>query len=111
VRVIEIRSYRLRAGSRARFHQLVSEQSLPLMLAWGIDVVAFGPSLHDDGGYYLIRAFADLADLQATQTAFYASPGWRNGPREAIVELIVADSDVVLAVSAAAVEALRGDDV
>lgn len=107
MRVIEIRSYRLQAGGRARFHQLVSEQSLPLMLAWGIDVVAFGPSLHDECGYYLIRAFADLADLQARQASFYASSGWRTGPREAIVELIVADSDAVLAVSAEAVESLR----
>lgn len=111
MRLIEIRSYRLQAGSRARFHQLVSEQSLPLMLAWGIDVLAFGPSLHDDCGYYLIRAFANLADLQTRQAAFYASPAWCSGPRAAIVELIVADSDVVLALSAAAVEALRADDV
>ena len=108
MRLIEFRSYRLKPGSRLMFHQLLSDQSLPLMLAFGLDVVAFGPSLHDDCGYFLIRAFDDLADLEASQAAFYASPGWRSGPREAIVELIEADSNTVLSLSAAAIAALRG---
>ena len=29
----------------------------------GIDVVAFGPSLHDEDAYYLMRAYASLEDL------------------------------------------------
>ena len=107
MRVIEIRSYRLRAGSRERFHQLVEHQSLALMQAWGIDVLRFGPSLDDACGYYLMRAFTDLAELNSTQAAFYASPGWREGPRAAIIELIESDSNVVLALSEAAIDALR----
>lgn len=105
--VIEIRSYRLVPGGRDRFHQLVSQQSLPLMRACGIDVVAFGPSLHDTEGYFLIRAFHDVAELGAAQAAFYASPAWRDGPREAIVGLIASDSDVVMALSPDRIDALR----
>lgn len=107
MRVVEIRSYRLAPGSAERFHQLVHQQSLPLMQNWGIDVLAFGPSLGDGCDYYLIRAFADLAALEAQQTAFYASPGWRNGPREAIIALIESDHNVVMALSEVAIEALR----
>ncbi|MDN3578345.1 NIPSNAP family protein [Chitinimonas viridis] len=105
--VIEIRSYRLVPGSGDRFHQLISQQSLPLMLAWGIDVLDFGPSLHDRDCYFLIRAFQDLTNLEAVQAAFYASPNWRNGPREAIVSLIASDSNVVIEMSHDRVEALR----
>lgn len=105
--LIEIRSYRLVPGSRDRFHQLVNQQSLPLMLAWGMDVVNFGPSLHDAEGYFLIRAFRDMADLEVAQASFYASPAWRNGPREAIVGLIAADSHVVMELSLDRIEALR----
>lgn len=105
--VIEIRSYRLLPGSRDRFHQLVSQQSLPLMLDGGIDVVDFGPSLHDADSYFLIRAFRDLADLDAAQAAFYASAAWRQGPREAIVRLIASDSNVVMEMSHERIEALR----
>ncbi len=105
--VIEIRSYRLVPGRRDRFHQLVSQQSLPLMLDCGIDVVDFGPSLHDADGYFLIRAFRDVAKLEVDQAAFYASPAWRKGPREAIVSLIASDSNVVMEMSHERVEALR----
>nr|WP_315490876.1 NIPSNAP family protein [uncultured Rhodoferax sp.] len=107
MRVVEIRSYRLTPGSAERFHQLVRQHSLPLMQDWGIDVLAFGPSLDDGCGYFLIRAFTNLAELQAQQAAFYASPGWRNGPREAIMALIESDRNVVMALGEVAIDALR----
>ncbi|MDT8991327.1 NIPSNAP family protein [Curvibacter sp. APW13] len=109
--VVEIRSYRLNLGSRDRFHELVCQQSLPLMLEWGMDVVDLGPSLHDADSYFLMRAYHDLTHLQATQAAFYASSAWRNGPREAIVAMIAADSNVVLALSPDRIEALRNRSI
>ena len=105
--VVEMRSYRLVPGSRERFHQLVSQRSLPLMLDWGMDVLDYGPSLHDADSYFLMRAFDDLAHRQTAQATFYASPAWRNGPREAIVGLIASDSQVVMELSADRVQALR----
>lgn len=105
--VIEIRSYRLKPGSRDRFHQWVQHHSLPLMQEWGMDVVDLGPSLHDADSYFLIRAFRDMAALEAEQAAFYASPGWRQGPREAIVSLIATDCNVVTEIDADRLEALR----
>lgn len=105
--VIELRSYRLLRGSRDRFHQVVCQESLPLMRDWRIDVVDFGPSLHDADSYFLIRAFDDLASLEAAQASFYASPAWRNGPREAIVSLIASDSNAVMELSHERIEALR----
>ena len=105
--VVEIRSYRLVPGSRDRFHQLVGQHSLPLMLDWGLDVLDYGPSLHDADSYFLMRAFHDLTHLQTTQAAFYASPAWRHGPREAIVGLIASDSNVVLEMGHDRIGALR----
>ena len=106
MRVIEIRSYRITEGGREQFHHLVCQHSLPLMQEWGISVLGFGPSLNDMSSYYLIRAFSDLVDLEATQAAFYASPAWRSGPRDAILALIESDSNVVMELSEAAIEAL-----
>jgi hypothetical protein len=34
-RVVEIRTYRLKPGAKARFHQLVLTQSLPLLQRFG----------------------------------------------------------------------------
>jgi hypothetical protein len=108
MRVVEFRTYRLKPGSREQFHRLLIEKSVPLMQHWGIDVLGYGPSMHDTSSYYLTRSFADLADLEALQAAFYASADWRCGPRKAIVDLIESDSNVVMALRAAAIDALRG---
>ncbi|MFO1250263.1 MAG: NIPSNAP family protein [Inhella sp.] len=106
-RVLEIRSYRLQPGSRAEFHRLMAEHSAPLLRAWGMDVVRFGPSLHEPDAYFLMRAFDSLAHLEQSQAAFYATPAWRQGPREAIVSRIVSDANTVVELPERAIEALR----
>lgn len=105
--VIEIRSYKLRPGGSKLFHALVAEQSVPLHRAAGIDVVAYGASLHDADAYFLIRAFESLEHLQRSLDSFYASPAWRQGPRESILALIESDANAVLSLSAQAIESLR----
>lgn len=106
-RLLEIRSYVLKPGSGATFHGLVSGPSAQLMRAWGMDVVAFGQSVQQPDAYWLMRAFDDLAHLQASQDAFYATEAWRKGPREAIVSLIESSADSVLWLAPEAVEAIR----
>jgi hypothetical protein len=94
--VIEIRTYKLKPGSGEAFHRTVVEESLPMLERWGVDVVAFGPSLDDDDSYYLIRSYPSLDEKQRSQDAFYGSDEWRYGPREAIVSRIESDISVVL---------------
>jgi hypothetical protein len=74
---------------------------------WNVDVVAFGPSPHDQDSYYLIRRYESLADRERSQDAFYGSGEWRKGPREAIVSLIVSDTSIVLELEEAIVQGLR----
>jgi hypothetical protein len=106
-RCIEIRTYKLKPGSGARFHELVSDESAPLLAAADIDVVAFGRSLDHPDGYYLIRAYESIEHLRSSQESFYASAAWRQGPRAAIVDCIEADANAVLWLTVQAVEALR----
>ena len=105
-RLVEVRSYKLKPGSGDRFHDLASNQSIP-MLHGKMDVVAFGPSLHEPDTYFLIRSYESLEELRSSQEAFYGSAAWKQGPREAIVELIESDATVVFWMSAEAVEAMR----
>lgn len=106
-RLVEIRSYELKPGTQATFHALVSERSVPLLRAAQMDVVAFGPCVHDANGYVLIRAYDSVEHLQTSQDAFYASDAWRQGPREAIVACIERDANATLWLAASAVEAIR----
>ena len=106
-RLVEIRTYKLKPGSGAAFHALVANQSVPLLAQWGMEVIAFGQSEHDPDAYYLIRAYESMEHLRLSQEAFYASPAWRQGPREAIVSLIEADANAVLWLSPEAIAAIR----
>ena len=107
MRILEIRSYELLSGARDEYDRLFREEAAPLLRKHGIDVVAVGPSLGDPNGYFLMRAFDDLADRQHREDAFYASAEWRLGPREAVIEKIVTYTDAVLALDDDLIEAIR----
>ncbi len=94
--VIEILTLNLKPNTREKFHQLYVTQSLPLLRKWEINVLAHGPSIHDEDSYFVIRLFKNLADRQALEDAFYTSDDWRKGPRESILALIEHESYVVV---------------
>ena len=104
---VEIRSYNLKPGTRARFHQIVTEQALPMVRRAKIDVVANGASLHDDNSYFLIRAFQSLKERQKQEDSFYNSEEWKQGPRQAILDCIESYTTVVIQLDDAGLAALR----
>jgi hypothetical protein len=106
-RLVEIRAYRLKPGTRAGFHAAASERALPMVRAFGMDVVAHGPVPNDPNGYFLVRSFASLAELTAQEDEFYGSAQWREGPREALVSRIETYVDTLLWLSPAAIDDLR----
>ncbi len=106
-RLVEIRSYQLHPGQGAALHEAVRTRAVPMLRAWGTEVVAFGPSPHAPDTYCLIRAYDSLADREARQAAFYGSDEWRQGPREAIVGAIASYLDTVLWLDDAGVAALK----
>jgi hypothetical protein len=104
---IEIRSLNLKPGTREEFHRLYIEEALPLLKRWNFDVVAHGPSLHDENSYYVIRRFDSLAQREQSEDAYYASDDWRQGPRERILALIENYTDIVLELDEDTVQRLR----
>ena len=106
-RIVEIRSYKLKPASRERFHELVVTKSLRLLHAWHMEVVAYGPSLDDADGYFVIRVYDNLEHLRASQQAFYDSDDWCKGPRQSIIDLIETDWNAVLWLTPEAVDAIR----
>jgi NIPSNAP len=108
--LVEFRSYKLKPGSGSTFHDLVVNQSMPLLREHGTEVVAFGQSADDaddPDAYFLVRAYDSLDHRRASQGAFYSSVAWTSGPRRAIVDLIDTHWDVVVWLTPAAVDALR----
>jgi hypothetical protein len=108
--LLEIRSYNLKPGTLDEFHRLVVEQSVAMLHRWGVDVVAYGQSPHDPDSYFLMRAYADDAERQTSQDAFYGSDEWRGGPRQAILDCIESDATISLELDEATINGLRGED-
>ena len=106
-RIVEIRTFNLKPGTRSEFHRLAHEVAAPMQRRWKIDVVACGPSVHDDNSYYVIRAWPTLADRQRTEEAFYSSNGWNEGPRDEVMRRIESYTTIVLPLDAVTVEGLR----
>ena len=104
---VEIRSYNLKPGMREEFHRLFIEEAFPMLKRWNVDVVTYGPSLHDEDSYYLIRRYDSLDQREESENAFYGSDEWRQGPREAILSLIENYTEIVLELDEVTVHGLR----
>ena len=96
--LVEICSLNLKSGTRNEFHRLYIEEALPRLKRWNFDVVAHGPSLHDENIYYVIRRYESLSQREQMEKAYYASDDWRHGPREALLASIESYVDLVLEV-------------
>lgn len=106
MKLIEIRTYKLKPGAAERF-VAVFQDALPLVRKSGMDVVAFGRSDHEHESFYLIRAYNDHAHLKAQQDSFYSSDAWRNGPREPLIACLDDYLNTLVWLSEQSVEDLR----
>lgn len=107
MRIVELLQYTLEPGTGQEFHLVMVEISAHLHHQAGIDVVAFGCSLHDEDSYYLLRAFDDIEHMKASQEAFYGSEAWQKGPRQAIIERIKASVKSVMNLPETVIDGLR----
>ncbi|WP_379320262.1 hypothetical protein [Paenibacillus puldeungensis] len=85
----------------------MKEMSVPLHIKNGIDIVAYGNSLHDPNAYYLIRSFESLVHLNLTLDSFYKSEAWRNGRRMDIIERICTSLKTVVSLSPDAIAEIK----
>ena len=105
--MVEIRSYNLKPGTRDRFHQLFLKEALPMLRRWKVDVVSYGPSLHDQDSYFLMRAFSSIEQRQKDEDAFYGSQEWIKGPRERVLADIDSYTTIVISLDEATLQGLR----
>lgn len=97
----------MNAGTGAKFHQILTVVSVPLHRSAGLDVLAYGHSLHAEDTYFLIRAFDSLEKMTASLDTFYNSDEWLNGPRSDILDAIRSSVKSVLPLNEAAINALK----
>jgi len=97
--VLDIRTYRNGAGARDEFVRLMAEGTVPMLRRYGIDVVSFGPSIHDDDHSFLIRFFGSLQEREEQLASFYGSDEWLTTYDDQIMALIETYHTVVIPAS------------
>lgn len=106
-KIVEIRSYNLKPGTREQFQRLFEQEVLPMLRRWKVDVVAYGPSQHDKDSWFLMRGFPSIEERQRSEDAFYGSQEWIKGPREKVLAGIDTYATIVIAVDEATLRGLR----
>lgn len=102
--VLDVRLYRNVSRRRDEFVELMSELSVPLLVAAGIDVVSYGPSLIDDAHSFLIRRFETVAQRDSLLGRFYGDETWQAVHEPRVMELIESYTTVVIRDPAGLVE-------
>lgn len=105
--LLEVRTYRLKPGALAGFHDAMHRVAVPMLRRSGMDVVAYGHSDPEEETYFLARAYRDRAALEAEQSRFYGSAEWRDGPRALLVDQIDTYMNTLLPCTEAALDAMR----
>jgi hypothetical protein len=75
--IIEMRTYRIRAGLRAEFLDIFRAKTVPAHEAIGMKVVGPFPALDDPDVFFWMRAFPDAQARDAMKSAFYGGPLWK----------------------------------
>lgn len=94
--ITEIRIYKLKENSSQTFNIVFTEQSLPMMKRWKIDIVDYGFSLIDEESFYLIRNYKNIEQRKESQDAFYGSDEWINGPEKEIMSCIATYNTTII---------------
>jgi len=94
--VLEVRVYDLKYGKREQFHQMVSQEIIPLLDRWESVIISYGPSIYDETTYYLIRAYYSPEVRVQNQKFLYESNEWQKSYSESILGMIDNYSILVL---------------
>lgn len=106
-RLLEIRTYRVKPGTIDAFHNVFHTEAVPMLLAKGMDVVAYGRSNHEEETYFLLRSYASREALDREQADFYESDDWKLGPRSLLVDQIQTYVNTLVWASELSIESLR----
>jgi hypothetical protein len=77
--VIEILILNLKPRTVQQFSKFMWPRCFLLLKQWNFKVVSYGPSLHGENSFYVIRSFSSLEERQKSGDTYYSSDDGRRG--------------------------------
>ena len=82
--IIEMRTYKLKPGVRARFLEIFRSKSMPKHAQLGMKILGPFLSVEEPDTLFFMRGFPDLASREPMKALFYESDLWK-GELESIM--------------------------
>jgi hypothetical protein len=75
--IIEMRTYRTKAGMRAQFLDIFRSRSIPAHAEIGMKILGPFVSIEDPDTFFFMRGFPDLASREPMKAKFYEGELWK----------------------------------
>jgi len=93
--IIEMRTYKLKPGTRARFLEIFRTRSVPAHDEIGMRILGPLLSIEDPDTFFFMRGFPDLPSRDPMKAKFYEGELWKN-ELESLLMPMIEKYDVVL---------------
>jgi hypothetical protein len=93
--IIEMRTYKLKAGKRKQFLDIFRTKSVPAHDAIGMKILGPWLSIEDPDTFFFMRGFPDLASRAPMKAKFYEGELWKSELEQLLMPMIE-KYDVVL---------------
>ena len=93
--IVEMRTYKLKPGTREKFLEIFRTKSAPAHAEIGMRVLGPFLSVEDGDTFFFMRGFPDLASREVMKAQFYEGELWKRELEQVLMPMIE-KYDVVL---------------
>jgi hypothetical protein len=93
--IVEMRTYKLKPGARARFLEIFQSRSVPAHTEIGMRILGPFPSIEDPDTFFFMRGFPDIESREPMKARFYEGELWK-GELENVLMPMIEKYDVVV---------------
>ena len=76
--IIEMRTYKIKAGHRGKFLEILESRVLPEHQKIGMKIIGPFLSVEDDDTFFWMRGFPDLQSRERMRNEFYEGKLWKD---------------------------------
>ncbi|MGB9195902.1 MAG: NIPSNAP family protein [Terriglobales bacterium] len=93
--IVEMRTYKTKPGTRARFLEIFRTKSMPAHAEIGMKILGPFLSLDDEDTFFFMRGFPDLKSREPMKARFYDGDLWKSELENLLMPMLE-EYDVVL---------------
>ena len=86
--IVEMRTYKLKPGTRARFLEVFHSRSIPKHVELGMKILGPFLSIEDPDTFFFMRGFPDLASREPLKASFYEGELWKRELEQVLMPMI-----------------------